>query len=112
MEPFQANCIKLTFFAIFSLLQDLKFFREEGLCTLTDVAGKVEVLVAQLCPALDDPMDCSWPHSSVHGVLWATTLEWVAIPFSRGSSHQGWNPGLLHCRQILYHLSHQGRRQM
>ena len=36
-------------------------------------------------------------------------LEWVAISFSRGIfSTQGSNPGLLHCRQMLYHLSHQG----
>ena len=37
------------------------------------------------------------------------TLEWVAYPFSRGSSRpQDSNWGLLHCRQILYQLSHQG----
>ena len=34
---------------------------------------------------LDDPMDCSLPGSSVHGILQARILEWVAIPFSRGS---------------------------
>ena len=33
-----------------------------------------------------DPMDCSLPGSSVHGILQARILEWVAIPFSRGSS--------------------------
>ena len=43
------------------------------------------------------------------GILQARILEWVAIPFSRGSSPmKGSNPGLPHCRQILYHLSHQG----
>ena len=42
--------------------------------------------VAQLCPALCDPMDCSPPGSSVHGILQARILEWVAISFSRGSS--------------------------
>ena len=40
-----------------------------------------EMKVAQLCPALCDPMDCI-----VHGILQARILEWVAIPFSRGSS--------------------------
>ena len=40
----------------------------------------------QLCPTLCDPMDCSPPGSSVHGILQARILEWVAIPFSRGSS--------------------------
>ena len=47
---------------------------------------KVEVLVAQSCPTLCDLMDCSSPVSSVHGILQARILEWVAIPFSRGSS--------------------------
>ena len=42
--------------------------------------------VAQSCPTLCDPMDCSPPNSSVHGVFQARTLEWVAISFSRGSS--------------------------
>ena len=40
----------------------------------------------QSCPTLYDPMDCSPPGSSVHGTLQARKLEWVAIPFSRGSS--------------------------
>ena len=42
--------------------------------------------VAQSCPTLCDPMDCSPPGSSIHGILQARTLEWVAISFSRGSS--------------------------
>ena len=45
----------------------------------------VKVLVAPLHPTLCDPMDCSPAGSSVHGILQARTLEWVAIPFSRGS---------------------------
>ena len=44
------------------------------------------VSVTQSCPPLCDPMDCSPPGSSVHGILQARILEWVAIPFSRGSS--------------------------
>ena len=44
------------------------------------------VLIAQLCPTLCDPMDCNPPGSSVHGILQARILKWVAIPFSRGSS--------------------------
>ena len=105
-----------------------------------------------------DPKDYNPPGSSVHRILKARILEWVAISFSRGSSWrrawqpipvfvpgeshgqrslvgcshkeldttewlstytyivtllgiiptQGSNPGLLHCRRILYHLSHQG----
>ena len=46
---------------------------------------KVKVLVSQLCPTLGDPMDCSLPGSSVHGILQARILEWVAMPFSRKS---------------------------
>ena len=42
--------------------------------------------VAQLCPNLCKPMDCSPPGSSVHGISQARILEWVAISFSRGSS--------------------------
>ena len=57
-------------------------------------------------------MNCSLPGSSVRGLLQARILEWVAMPSSKGggieSCIQGLNPGLLHCRQILYHLSHQG----
>ena len=47
---------------------------------------KVKVLVAQSCPTLCDPMDCSPPGSFVHGIFQARMLEWVAIHFSRGSS--------------------------
>jgi len=40
----------------------------------------------QSCPTLCDPTDCSPPGSSVHGILQARILEWVAISFSRASS--------------------------
>ncbi|CAI9169107.1 unnamed protein product [Rangifer tarandus platyrhynchus] len=62
-------------------------------------------------------MGCSPPGSSVHGVLQARMPEWVAMPSSRGPSRPRIepNPGikpeslyLLHCRWILYPLSHQG----
>ena len=59
----------------------------------------------QSCPTLCDPVDCSPPGSSIHGILQARILEWVAISFSRGSSclqqsnvHLVW---LLHCRQFF-----------
>ena len=42
--------------------------------------------VAQLCPTLCDPIDCSLPGFSIHGIVQARVLEWVAISFSRGSS--------------------------
>ena len=47
---------------------------------------KRESEVAQLCPTLCDPMDCSLPGFSVHGILQARILEGVTISFSRGSS--------------------------
>ena len=48
---------------------------------------KSESEVAQSCPTLSDPMDCSLPGSSVHGIFQARILDWVAISFSR-ISHQ------------------------
>ena len=43
---------------------------------------KSESEVAQLCPTLRNPMDCSLPGSSIHGILQARALEWGAIAFS------------------------------
>ena len=43
---------------------------------------KSESEVAQSCPTRSDPMDCSLPGSSVHGIFQARVLEWVAIAFS------------------------------
>ena len=63
-----------------------------------------EEKVAQSCPTHCDTMDCT-----VHGIPQTRILEWVAFPFFKGSfPNQGSNPGLPHCRQILYHLSHKG----
>ena len=45
--------------------------------------------VAQLCPILCDPMDCSLPAFSVHGILQARMLEWVAISYSRDLPEPG-----------------------
>ena len=44
------------------------------------------MLISLSCPALRNPMDYSPPASSIHGILQARIMEWVAIPFSRGSS--------------------------
>ena len=65
--------------------------------------------VAQSYPTLCDPMDYSLSDSSVHGIFQARVLEWITISFSRGFfPTQEQNPGLPHCRQMLYRLSHQG----
>ena len=45
-----------------------------------------EYLVTQSCPTLCNPMDCNLLGFSVHGILQARILEWVAIPYSMGSS--------------------------
>ena len=63
----------------------------------------MKVKVTQLCLTLCNPMDYTY---TVHGILQARILEWVAFPFSRGFPTQGLNPGLTHFRQILYQLSH------
>ena len=47
----------------------------------------------KLCPTLCDPRDCSLLGSSVHGILQARILEWVAISFSRGFPDTGIEPG-------------------
>ena len=55
-----------------------------------------------------DTVNYSLPGSFVHGILQARILEWAAISYSRGSTQPRSNPGLPHCRQIPYHLSHVG----
>ena len=69
---------------------------------------EVKVLVTQLCPILCNPMDCSPLGSSVLEIFQARIPEWVDHSLLQGIfPTQGLGPGLLHCRQILYHLSHQ-----
>ena len=55
-----------------------------------DACVCVCVLAAQSCPTLCDLIDCSLPASSVHEILQARMLEWVAVPFSKGSA-QPWD---------------------
>ena len=66
-------------------------------------------LVAQLCPALCDCMDCSPPGSYVHGDSPGKNTGVACHALLQGIfPTQGSKPGLSHCRQILYCLSHQG----
>ena len=69
------------------------------------------VLLAQSCLILCNPMDSSPSGSSIHGIFQARTLEWVAVPrileWVATLSNPGIKPGVS-CRQILYHLTHQG----
>ena len=69
--------------------------------------------VAQLCPTLCNPMDFNSLGSSVHGVLQARILEWVAISYSRGSSlPRDWTHVSCTGRWILLPLSHLGKPQL
>ena len=66
-------------------------------------------LVTQSCPTLCDPMYCSLPSSSVHGDSPGKNTGVDCHALLQGIfSTQGYNPGLLCCGWILYHLSHQG----
>jgi len=65
----------------------------------------MKVLVAQLYLTLCDPMECSPPSSSVHGILQARILEWVAIHFPGNLSNPGIEPRSLELQQILYCLT-------
>ena len=56
---------------------------------------------AQSCPTLSDPMDCSLPGSSIHGIFQARVLEWVAIAFSDDKSRQ-------HIKKQRHHFADNG----
>ena len=70
--------------------------------SLPSFAGWMQILLQrtarpQLCPTLCNPMDCSLPGSSVHGILWARILAWTAMPSSRDLPKPGikpWSPAL------------------
>ena len=64
-------------------------------------AGKTVKVKVKSCPTLCDPVDCNPPGSSIHGILQARILEWVAISFSRGSSQPRDQSGVPHCGQTL-----------
>ena len=69
---------------------------------MIDKVMMLKVLSLQLCPVLCDPVDSSPPDSSVHGMLQAKILEWVAIPFYGGIFlSQGTKPGLLQVDSLL-----------
>ena len=62
--------------------------------------------LAQLRPTLCDPVDCSLPDSSVHGILQARILEWVAVSFFRGSSQsRNWTQASHIAGRCFYRLS-------
>ena len=62
------------------------------------------MIATQSCLTLCQPMDCSLPGSSLHGILQARILKWIAISFSKESPTQGSNLGLLpFCPQTDLH---------
>ena len=66
-----------------SFFSENQFFRScSTLWRIQCMKVKSESEVAQSCPTLIDPMDCSLPSSSVHGIFLARVLEWLAIAFS------------------------------
>ena len=80
--------------------------------TPLDASEKVKVLVAQSCLTFWDPMDCNLPGFYDHGILPTrvgrhSLLQGIFSTQGLIFLTQGWNLGLLHCRQILYFLSHQ-----
>ena len=62
-------------------------------CTIALISHASKPEVAQSCPTLCNPMDCSLPGFSIHGILQARILEWVTISFSRDLPDPGIEPG-------------------
>ena len=76
--------------------------RETGKSKIYRASTSLRAKLLQSCPTLCDPMDCSPPGSSVHGIFLARILEWVAMPSSRGSSRpRDWT----HVSYISYTVS-------
>ena len=89
--PLQTAYICQSFSFFFFLVERMLVGRTK--IPVNKAKNDVILLDMKLCPTyliscvqLCDPMDCSSPGSSVHGILQAGIMEWVAIPFSRGSS--------------------------
>ena len=93
-----------------TLLQGIFLTKGLNPCVLCLLHCQYECEVAQSCLTLCDPMDCSPPGSSIHGIF-SGNKTGVGCHFLLHGIFpiQGSNPGLLHCRQTLYFLSHQGR---
>ena len=72
-----------TSITMFGLHKEVGLYSLKGMCVCV---CECVCLVAQSCPTLCDPVDCSLPGPSEHGILQVRKLEWVAIPSSRGSS--------------------------
>ena len=84
---------------LFSFLLLILYTHSYGLLSVTANLHPFKTAVLstfQSCPTLCDPLSYSLPDSSVHGILQARTLEWVALPSSRGPSQlRDWTASLL-----------------
>ena len=82
------------------------FSKRKGILTHgTTERGRLACSCAQSCPTLCDPMDCSLSGFSVHGILQARILEWVAMPSPRDLPDPGIKPSSVSCtgKLVLYH---------
>ena len=80
----KSSCLTSTEFQFYKVKSVLKIG-----CTATASSVQLTLCVrsvAKSCPTLCDPVDCTFPGSSVHRIFQSKILEWVAISSSRGSS--------------------------
>ena len=113
LHPFNVQLLNLHFNR-----ENIRYYKTGGLVTTSttwevlnphECTKKLLCLVAQLCLTLCDPFDYSPPGSSLHGDSPGKNTGMGCYALLQGNfPTQGWNPGCPHCRQILYHLSHQG----
>ena len=82
IKPPTLRLITMKYNRKFSSLVTLTYLKH----SIVHMSACVHAKSLQSCPALCSPMNCCPSGSSVHGILQARMLEWVAIPFSRGSS--------------------------
>ena len=80
----QFSCIAVRLFTIQATRKDL--IKEKDILSVSLFLNLHAHLAIQSCPTLCDPVDCNLPDSSVHGIIQARILEWVALSSSRGSS--------------------------
>ena len=88
MEPYSTLCGSLDGRGVCRRM-DACTHMAESLCCSSETVTTLLIgycLLGKLCPTVCDPTDWSLPGSSVHGISQARIMEWVAMPFSRGSS--------------------------